>query len=88
MTNTPLSSPANQRRAWMTSIRAALSTAEQVAASLSRQAEVGVPAQALLHRLAAIRAEVDLIEATTAAQAGPRSFRPPAADRHRPQTRS
>lgn len=88
MTDAPLPSPADQRRAWMTSIRAALGTAEQVAASLSHQAEVGVSAQALLHRLAAIRAEVDLIEARTTTAARPRSFRPPAADRRRPQTRA
>lgn len=62
MTNAHQLSHSVHRRTWASGIRAAITTAEQVATALSRDADVGVPAQALLHRLAAIRAEVDLLE--------------------------
>lgn len=69
-------------------IRAALSTAERVASSLCEQPEpdIQTQAQALLYRLAAIRAELDLLEQVASAHR-PRSFRPPEAGRRRPQTR-
>lgn len=57
-------SPHDLRRTSLPGLRAALSSAEQVATNLTVDARLGVPAEALLSRLAAIRAEVDLIEAT------------------------
>lgn len=75
-----------QRRERVGDIRAALRAAEQMAASLSRSTDLGVPAQALLHRLASIRAEVDLLEASWRLDARP--LRHPAEGRPHPRTPS
>jgi len=69
-------------------IRAALTTAEGVASKLcdKQEADVQTQAQALLHRLAAIRAEVDLLE-QLAISGSRRSLRRPEAGPRRSRSR-
>lgn len=80
MTVTPDMTRSMRRRLLVSDIREAVSTAEGLARSLAGQTETEVQAQALLNRLAAIRAEIDLIdlyEVMTMPRADP-LVRPPA----------
>lgn len=88
MANDHQSVRSDLRRDQVGDIRAALRAAEQMAAILSRSSDLDVPAQALLHRLASIRAEVDLLEASWRLDARPAAVRHPAEGRRRPQTPS
>ncbi|MCW3798601.1 hypothetical protein OMW55_12365 [Sphingomonas sp. BN140010] len=88
MTMPTLPKSPDQRPPSLIQIRAALTTAERVASSLCDKPEpdVQTQAKALLHRLAAIRAEVDLLEQVAGARRS-RPFKRPEAGRRRPQIR-
>ena len=64
MTNEWMNPAGGSRHEIVKDLRLALTTAESAARTLARRPEIEVQAQALLHRLAAIRAEVDLLELT------------------------
>jgi hypothetical protein len=64
MTNAWMKPAGGSRHEIVKDLRLALTTAESAARTLTRRPEIEVQAQALLHRLAAIRAEVDLLELT------------------------
>lgn len=78
----------NPRSAWIVSIRAALATAEQVAQSLSHKGDVCTAAQALVHRLASIRAEVDFLESSLGTDHRDPVIRLPEGDHRHRQIRS
>ena len=64
MTNPRFNPAGGSRTEAIKDLRLALTTAEGATKTLLRRPEIEVQAQALLHRLAAIRAEVDLLDLT------------------------